>query len=115
MAFGRSVLTEDRVRGRKILEVGSLDVNGSLREHVMSLSPESYTGVDILPGRGVDVLCRVEDLVTRFGENKFDVIICTEMLEHVRAWRAAVANMKRCLLRGGLIVLTTRSPGFPLH
>ena len=45
--FARAALTESDVRGRSVLEIGALDVNGSVRPVVESLHPASYTGIDI--------------------------------------------------------------------
>src|SRR5438128_488597 len=115
LEFGRRHLLPDEITGKKVLEVGSMDVNGSLRAIVQRMAPSAYVGVDIATGPGVDVVCRVSELVARFGEAAFDTVISTEMLEHVRDWRVAVSNMKRVLKVGGTIVITTRSPGFPYH
>ncbi len=113
--FGRRALTAREIRGKRVLETGARDVNGSLRALVERLGPARYVGVDIAAGRGVDVICRVEDLERRFGRDSFDVVIATELLEHVRNWRAAVSCMKRVCAPGGVIVVTTRSRGFPYH
>jgi hypothetical protein len=43
----------------KVLEVGSLDINGSIR---MFFSDCDYTGVDLGPGRGVDLIGKGEEL-----------------------------------------------------
>lgn len=115
MAFGISALSESRVRGKSVLEVGSMNVNGSLRAHVESHCPVSYVGVDFMPGAGVDVVCDACLLEQRFGACSFDVIISTEMLEHAEDWRAAVVAMKSVLRAGGLMLLTARGPGFKLH
>jgi SAM-dependent methyltransferase len=115
MEFGRRVLGEIDVRGRAVLEVGARDVNGSLRQWIESLDPASYFGVDIVAGTGVDRIGRVEELLADEGPDRFDLIIATELVEHVHDWRAAFDNMKAVLKPQGLLLLTTRSPGFPLH
>jgi SAM-dependent methyltransferase len=103
------------VHGRSVLEVGSMDVNGSVRPQLESLGPARYVGVDIAVGPGVDEVCNVADLVVRFGANAFEMVISTELVEHVRDWRSAFDQMKRVLAPGGLLVLTTRSVGFKVH
>ena len=113
--FGFRALKAPDVGGRRVLEVGSRNCNGGLRVIVESFSPGEYIGVDAEAGPGVDRVCRAEAIADVFGEESFDVVISTEMLEHVRDWRSAISNMKRVCRRGGLIVLTTRSIGFPYH
>lgn len=115
LAYGEHQLAEADVRGRRVIEVGARNVNGSLRGFVEALGPAQYVGVDIEAGPGVDQVCNAEDLVARFGSESFDVVICTEMLEHVRDWRQVVSNLKRLLAPGGVLLVTTRSIGFPYH
>lgn len=113
--FGIQALSREEVAGRKVLDVGSRDINGSLRGLVQSMGPSEYIGVDMEPGTGVDRVCAAEDLAARFGPDSFDIVVTTEMLEHVRAWREGLSNIKRVCRPGGLIVVTTRSRGFPYH
>jgi SAM-dependent methyltransferase len=113
--FGRKHLTETDIRDKHIIEVGSLDVNGSLRPYLVSLRPKLYIGVDINAGSGVDEICSAEELVSHFGEEKFDVLISTELLEHIRNWRIAISNMKRVVKPRGVILITTRSRGAEYH
>ena len=115
LGFVETYVSESDVRGRRVLEVGSFDVNGSPRALIEILKPSEYRGVDIEMGPGVDEICRAEDLVERFGPESFDLLISTEMIEHVADWKIVVSNFKRILKPGGKIIITTRSLGFPLH
>lgn len=113
--FGARMLTAELVAGRDVIDVGALDVNGSLRPVIEPLGPSRYLGVDLEQGPGVDEIVAAEDLVGRYGPESFDVVITTEMVEHTREWRTVVSNLKRVLRPGGHFLLTTRSPGFPYH
>jgi len=115
LAFGRTAVLEADVRAKQVLEVGSMDVNGSLRPIVMAYGPAGYMGVDLGPGPGVDEVCPSERLVERFGRDAFDLVLTTEMLEHVLDWRAVVHNLKQVVKPGGALIVTTRSKGYPLH
>jgi len=110
----RQFKTQD-LSGRTVLEVGSADPECWVRNLVVALRPEQYTGVDVVPGPGVDVLCRAERLLDRFAPGSFDMVITTEVLEHVRDWRAVVHNLKTVLRENGVLIATTRSPGFAFH
>jgi SAM-dependent methyltransferase len=114
LAFGPRVVKREHVEGLRVLEVGSRNVNGSLRPYIESLAPASYVGVDVQPGPGVDGLRDVEGASFCFLE-PFDLVVCTEVLEHVRDWRAAARNLKRSVRVGGHLLITTRSRGFKLH
>lgn len=100
--------------GINILEVGSLDVKGSVR-FVFSDISSSYLGVDILDGPGVDMVINVADLTKHFEKESFDLVVSTEMLEHCFDWRNAIYQILMVLKKDGILILTTRSPGFELH
>jgi SAM-dependent methyltransferase len=113
--FMRTVNCEE-FNGKRVLEVGSKFVNGSVRPLIERFcQPKEYIGVDIEPGRYVDVILPAEKLIEYFGIESFDVVISTEVMEHVFDWRLIINNIKSVLKRGGFIYLTTRSRGFPYH
>lgn len=113
--FGANNIKDEEIRDRDVLEVGSLDCNGSFRSYIQKRNPQKYLGVDIMMGEGVDEICKVEDLLKKYGENSFDLIISTELLEHIKDWRKAISNMKKVCREDGIILITTRSPGFAYH
>ena len=115
LLFGALNLKKEEIEGKRVLEVGSLDVNGSLRPLMESYNPKEYLGIDIVKGPRVDKICKVEDLTEEMGKNVFDVVISTEMLEHIKDWRKAISNLKNICKEGGIILITTRAIGYRYH
>jgi SAM-dependent methyltransferase len=104
--FLRAVRAElPELSGKRIVELGSKDVNGSPRS--IFAGAHEYVGVDICPGHGVDVVmdCRKFD-----GENSFDICICVESMEHDPNPRAFIDAAWRSLRAGGLFVVTAAAP-----
>jgi SAM-dependent methyltransferase len=69
-------------------------------------------GLDLRHSPGIAVVGDARALP--FHNDVFDVVLCTEMLEHVPEPQAAIDEMWRVLRPGGLLVLTTRFL-FPIH
>ncbi|MEU0467299.1 methyltransferase domain-containing protein [Amycolatopsis sp. NPDC006131] len=91
------------------LDLGGADINGTAR-HL--LPNATWTGLDIQPGPGVDI---VADATTWQPDRVFDVVVCTELLEHVQNWRAVLATAHAALRAGGVLVLTCASNGRRPH
>jgi SAM-dependent methyltransferase len=68
--------------------------------------------LDLRPARGVHVLGDAQAL--GFTDASFDVVLCTEVLEHVPEPQRAIDEMFRVLKPGGRLLLTTRFL-FPIH
>lgn len=94
-----------------VLEVGSFNVNGSVRSF---FKVEGYVGCDITEGPGVDVVL-ADPRKLPFENNSFEVVVSTEMLEHAEFPDDILAEMARVCRPGGSVLVTTRAPGFPHH
>jgi SAM-dependent methyltransferase len=114
--FVARTLTPEDVHGKSVLEVGSANVNGSVRPQIEAMGPSSYLGIDLAPGSGVDraVPGGVEDFQARESA-PFDLVISCEMLEHAERWEKAFRAMAKLVAPGGRLILTARGPGFPFH
>jgi hypothetical protein len=115
LAFVERAVTESDARDARVLEVGSYIVNESIRPYIESLKPALYVGLDLRPGPGVDIALPAEEIPTLFWPGKFNVVACCETMEHVEDWRLALTGMIYALAPDGVLVLTTRSVGFPYH
>ena len=68
--------------------------------------------LDIRPGPGVQIVGDAQAL--GIGDGRFDVVLCTEVLEHLPEPQKAIDEMFRVLKPGGELLLTTRFL-FPIH
>jgi hypothetical protein len=96
--------------GTNVLEIGSLDINGSVRRFFESCE---YTGIDIGPGPKVDIISNGEDFPERAG--KYDVVISTEVFEHTENWDLIFLNMLRLMKRHGIVIFSCASWGREQH
>jgi len=112
----RASVYRDMIDGKRILDVGSLNWNGSMRDYFLdTFSPQQYLGIDIRDGLDVDEVLSANELLETYGPKQWDLIVCLEMLEHCEKWQDAIYQMKESLTEGGWLILTTRSPGYPFH
>jgi len=97
--FVRLVSTELQsfFRDARVLEVGSLNINGSVRDFFSNCS---YVGIDIAPGKDVDVVCQGQEYAAADGS--FDQVISCEAMEHNPHWKETFDNMVRICRPGGL-------------
>ncbi len=92
----------------KIVEIGSQDINGSLR----SIAPPQfeYIGVDFAAGKGVDVI--LDDPYTLpFGDNFADIVLCSSCFEHSEMFWLVFLEIMRILKPHGLFYLNVPSNG----
>ena len=88
----------------RVLDVGSLYVNGSYRKTIVDRGWE-YIGLDVVAGRNVDVVAPEFDYP--FEDGAFDVVISGSTMEHVTAIWRWVPELVRVLRPGGLLAIVT--------
>lgn len=64
-----------------------------------------YVGIDAVPGPCSDVVGTVERLP--FEDGRFDVVLCTQVLEHVEDPQRAAGEIARVLARDGVALVST--------
>jgi hypothetical protein len=93
----------DYFKNVKVLEVGSQDINGSVRIHFEECN---YTGIDLGEAPGVDLVVDINDYIT---PNTYDTVISSEMLEHCKNWESALLRMYDNTKHKGMFILTCAS------
>lgn len=94
---------------KKVLEVGSQNINGSVRSHFKNCD---YIGIDLGEAPGVDIVSSIIDFK---HENEYDVVISSEMLEHCKEWKEALQIMYHNVKPGGIFILTCAGPNRHEH
>lgn len=96
---------------KNILDIGSRNVNGTLRD----VRPEGcgYLGIDLEAGPGVDLVLSDPHQLP-LAEQSFDIVVSTSCLEHDPMFWLTFLEMCRILRDGGYIYINAPSNG-PYH
>lgn len=94
------------VQGGRIVDVGSQDVNGSLR--VLVPKDAEYIGVDMEAGKNVDIVLE-DPYKLPFEDNSVDYVVSTSCLEHCEMFWVLFLEMLRILKPEGLCYMNVPS------
>lgn len=94
----------------KVLEVGSLNINGTIRDFFIDCK---YIGIDVSPGLGVDVICEGQNY--NAPDDTYDVVCSAECFEHNPYWFETFQNMIRLCKDDGLVFFTCATDGREEH
>ena len=92
-----------------VLDIGSLDINGNNR---WVFSDYSYIGVDVGPGKNVDVVSKGHEYTS---DQLFDIVISTECFEHDMYYPLTLNNCARLTKPGGMFIFTCATTGRAEH
>jgi SAM-dependent methyltransferase len=99
------VLDLYREESARVLDVGSMDINGTFRP-LVEMRGWKYTGIDLRWGKNVDAV-PLSPYRYLYDDNTFDVVICGNTLHNVaEPWRL-IPEMVRVLKPGGLLAIVT--------
>ena len=97
---------EDNIENKKILDIGSHDVNGTLKP---IFQKGQYIGMDMAPGPNVDIVGVSYEIP--FEKNEFDVVISSSCFEHDDFFWLTFLEMCRIVKSGGFIYINAPSSG----
>lgn len=96
-----------------VLEVGSQDINGSIRDYFPGAESRRWVGLDVGEGKGVDFVIPGE--LVQLPDGWADIAFSTECFEHAKLWREIFLNMIRTTHKNSLIILTFAGIGRAAH
>jgi SAM-dependent methyltransferase len=94
-----------------VLEIGSLDVNGNIR-NLFDFTNE-YIGIDLEKGPNVDLVLNGTN-INELNTN-FDIIISCECFEHAKDWKLIFEKMCQISKPNSFIVISVASTGRVEH
>lgn len=92
----------------KIVDLGSLNVNGSLRE--CAPAEAIYVGLDIEPGKGVDIVMAGDSRLP-LADDSTDMAVSSSVLEHDQFFWNTFLELVRITRPGGYIYVNAPSNG----
>ena len=109
--FKESYIINNFNKDINVLEIGSLDVNGNIR-NLFDFTNE-YTGIDLEKGPNVDLVINGTN-IDELNKN-FDIIISCECFEHAKDWKLIFEKMCQISKPNSFIVISVASTGRVEH
>ena len=92
-------------KNKTVLEIGSRNVTGF--DHRAGFAGSAYTGLDIHPGKNVDVVGDAHRLSSYFPENVFDLVFSAATFEHLAMPWVVASEINKVLKPGGVVFVET--------
>ena len=98
----------DNGKSIKVLDLGSQDVNGSLR--TVAPKKAEYVGVDFADGKGVDVKI-TDPYALPFDDESIDIVVSSSCFEHSEFFWLTFLELIRILKPSGFLYINAPSNG----
>jgi SAM-dependent methyltransferase len=98
-------------RPLRVLDVGSMDVNGTYRP-IFGEPGWTYVGADQSAGRNVDVVLSDPYDWSALEDASFDVVISGQAFEHIEFFWVTMLEVARVLKSGGLCCIVAPAAGY---
>lgn len=108
--FLEKYLSHARNEKLDIVDLGSQDVNGSYRD-IFANSNWIYRGMDMAPGKNVDIVLRDPYHWREIKSNTVDVLISGQAFEHIEFFWLTMLEIRRILKPNGLCCIIAPSAG----
>jgi len=109
--FVATHLAAYRGKDLHILDIGSMNINGSYRE-LMTDPNWQYTGLDMSSGPGVDRVLPSPYDWSALRSAGYDVVISGQAFEHIEYPWVTILEVNRVLKPGGIVCLIAPSGGY---
>jgi SAM-dependent methyltransferase len=100
----------ERFSNKKVLDIGSLDINGSNRHLFEGCE---YTGLDVAEGKNVDIVSLAHEY--KAPDESYDFIVSNDCFEHDMFYDKTFKNIVRLLKPGGMFLFTCKTTGSAEH
>lgn len=111
LAFRKKYLESKKEAPLLVLDLGSLDINGSYREF-FDIPPWVYLGMDTVSGKNVDIILKNPYKWREIKSGSADILISGQAFEHIEFFWITILEIARVLKPGGLGCIIAPSGGF---
>jgi hypothetical protein len=96
----------------RVVEIGSRNINGSVRPLFIGKVEDDYWGIDLHEGPDVDEVADASDWAP---QGLVDCVVCCEVLEHAPNVEHLVEKVSQWLSPGGWFLMTCAAPDREPH
>ena len=110
-AFRNKYLSAREGERLTVLDLGSMDVNGSYRE-IFDHPKWRYQGLDLAEGENVDIVLKNTYSWKEVKSDSVDVLVSGQAFEHMEFFWITMLEVARVLKPGGLCCIIAPSSGY---